>query len=38
MMGALLALVGVVMIVAGFSGRWRALLHALVPSFAHSSG
>jgi hypothetical protein len=38
MIGLIMVLIGVVMVIAGFTGRWRALLHSVFPTFAARLG
>lgn len=38
MIGILMVLIGVFMVIAGFTGRWRAVLAAVAPGFAHTAG
>ncbi len=37
MTAAIVIAIGVFLIIAGFTGRWRAVLSALVPQFTHSA-
>lgn len=37
MIGAVMMLVGIILIITGFTGRWRAVLHAVAPQFAHAA-